>query len=76
MISNICLEDLPKRKADHAICIDLKTNFVKINLDREKIKYVRRENGIEMQYRWKCICGIPIGYTVISYDEFEEIRQE
>ena len=31
---------------------------------------------METQYRWKCECGITIGYTGISYDEFELFRQD
>lgn len=31
---------------------------------------------METQYRWKCECGITIGYTGISYDEFELLRQD
>lgn len=75
-MTNILLDTMPKRKTDSAYALDLKTNFVKLNLEREKIKHIRREDGIEVQYRWKCECGIPIGYTGLNYDEFEEVRKD
>lgn len=30
---------------------------------------------MEIQYRLRCECGIPVAYTCISYDEFENTRQ-
>lgn len=74
LITNILLENLPKRKTDGAIAIDLKSNFIKLNLQRDRIKHLAREKGLETYYRWKCDCGMPIGYTAISYEEFEEAR--
>ena len=25
-------------------------------------------------FRWKCDCGMPIGYTSVTYDQLEEVR--
>lgn len=46
LVTNILLDTMPKRKTDSAFALDLKTNFVKLNLEREKIKHIRREYGI------------------------------
>ena len=59
---------MPKRKTDSAIAIELRGNFVKVNLQKDKIKHLKRENGVEVQYRWKCDCGIPVAYTSIPFD--------
>ena len=42
LVTNILLDSRPRRKTDGAISIDLKSNFVKLNLQREKIRYVER----------------------------------
>ena len=70
LVTNILLDNLPRRRTDEAISIELRGNFIKLNLERDRLKYLKREEGIELQYRWKCECGISIGYTCISYDEF------
>lgn len=31
---------------------------------------------MELQYRWRCECGISVGYTSISYEEFEHLRKD
>lgn len=62
------MESLEKRRTDSSIAISLLECFLKLSLDREKVKYIKRESGVETQYRWKCECGITIGYTGISYD--------
>jgi hypothetical protein len=75
-VTNTFLEQLPRRRTDNAISIELCENFIKLSLDRDRVKHLKRENGIEIQYRWKCQCGITIGYTGINYDEFEQLRQD
>lgn len=60
---------MQKRKTDGSIAIDLKSNFIKLNLQRDKIKHIMRDKGVETYYRWKCDCGMPIGYTAITYEE-------
>ena len=42
LVTNILLDSRPTRKTDEAISIDLKSNFVKLNLQREKIRYIQR----------------------------------
>jgi hypothetical protein len=46
VVTNVLLDTIPQRKTDSAYSIDLKSNFIKINLEREKIKYLRREKGV------------------------------
>jgi len=42
MIANVLIETLPKRRTDGATAIDLKSNFLKLNLIRDKIKHIMR----------------------------------
>jgi hypothetical protein len=70
----VLLENLPKRKTDASTAIDIKSNFLKLHLQRDRLKHVMRDKGLETYYRWKCECGMPIGYTAITYEEFEEAR--
>lgn len=66
---------MPKRKTDNSIAIDLKENFIKMNLQKERIKNIRREGGMEVQYRYRCECGVPVAYTAVSFDELDKWRQ-
>ena len=75
-VTNILLDNLPRRRTDDAISIDLRINFLKLNLERDRLKYIKRGNGVELQYRWRCECGISVGYTSISYEEFEHLRKD
>jgi hypothetical protein len=68
LITNVLKESLPRRKTDGAIAIDMRSNFIKLNLQRDKIRHILREKGLETYYRWKCECGMPIGYSVMTYE--------
>lgn len=70
-MTNVLIEHLQKRRTDGSIAVDLKSHFIKMNLQRDKIKYIHRESGLETYYRWKCECGMPIGYTAINYEQAE-----
>jgi hypothetical protein len=56
------------------MAIDLRSNFLKLNLQREKVRHILREKGLETYYRWKCDCGLPVGYSALNYEAFEEAR--
>lgn len=71
LVTNVLLENQPKRKTDGATAIELRGNFIKLNLQRDKIKHIAREKGLETYYRWKCDCGVPVGYSAITYEELE-----
>lgn len=60
------LKDCPKRKADDAICIDIKQQVCKLPgviIDGE-LKIINKENNkLELQYIMNCKqCSLPIGY--------------
>ena len=71
LVSNVLLDNLPTRRTDGATAIDLRVNFIKLNLERDKIKHVQREKGVEKYYRWKCECGVPVGYSSLTYEQLE-----
>ncbi|EAS06146.1 UPF0428 protein CXorf56-like protein, putative (macronuclear) [Tetrahymena thermophila SB210] len=74
--TNIKLEVLPIRATDQAIAVDLQRVFVKHFLIKEGLKNIKREYGMEQQFRWKCHCDITIAYQSIRYDESEKIYEE
>ncbi|OAF72163.1 hypothetical protein A3Q56_00042 [Intoshia linei] len=54
---------LPKRKKDGAIVVDGNLHKNKFSTKYSGIVYIRRENGIEQQFRDKCIqCELTIFY--------------
>lgn len=69
LVTNVLLENTPRRKTDGALAIDLRSNFIKLNLQKDKIRHILRDKGLETYYRWKCECGMPIGYSVLTYEE-------
>ena len=57
------IEKLPLRPLDNARIIDSSKNSLKLTCVNDEIVYLRRENGIEKQYRKKCIkCGLSLYY--------------
>ena len=61
------LEKLPLRPVDNARVIDPKKNVQKITTKGEEVVYIRRDKGIEKQFRKKCIkCGLSVLYQHVS----------
>jgi hypothetical protein len=57
------LDKLPLRPTDSARVVDSSKNVNKLTCEDEEIVYIRRENGIEKQYRKKCVkCGLSLFY--------------
>lgn len=51
------------RPLDYARVIDASKNAYKLTCEDDEIVYIRREKGIEKQYRRKCVkCGLPVFY--------------
>lgn len=46
LVTNVLIENLPKRQTDKAIAIDLRSNFIKLNLQKEKVRHILREKGL------------------------------
>ena len=60
IISLLFVENVPKRKTDGSIAVDLKRNFLKLHF-KEKCRIL---------IIWmECECGMSIGYTAISYGQ-------
>mmetsp|Transcript_27477 Transcript_27477/g.53601 ORF Transcript_27477/g.53601 Transcript_27477/m.53601 type:complete len:274 (-) Transcript_27477:96-917(-) len=55
------LHQMPRRKTDSAIVLDSKKRL-KHRLEQGEVKTLKREGGVEKQYRWRCTCGVPISY--------------
>lgn len=65
LIGNVVLEKLPLRKSDGARVLDPKINAHKIttSTDNPEKIYIKRDNGIELQKRFKCKkCSLPLFY--------------
>lgn len=57
------IEKLPLRKRDGARVIDASHHAQKITCEADETIYVRRDIGIEKQYRFKCkTCHLPLFY--------------
>lgn len=63
LILDCTVDRLPLRPTDEARVIDGSKHAHKINADPDETVYLKREKGIERQYRLKCKkCAIPIYY--------------
>ncbi len=57
------IDKLPLRPTDSARVIDSSKNAHKLTCINDEIVYIRRERGIEKQYRKKCVkCGLALYY--------------
>ena len=57
------IDKLPLRSTDGARVVDSSKNVNKLTCEDGEVVYIRRENGIERQYRKKCIkCGLSLFY--------------
>lgn len=67
LVIDCLLEKLPLRPIDNARVIDSTKHVQKVTSQDDEIVYIRRENGIEKQYRKKCIkCGLSVFYQFIG----------
>jgi len=55
------LHQMPRRKTDAAIVLESKKRL-KHRLHQGDCKTLKREGGVEKQYRWHCTCGVPVSY--------------
>jgi len=63
LILDCSTEKLPLRKTDGARVIDAAHHAHKITCEADETIYIRREAGIEKQYRFKCkTCNLPLYY--------------
>ncbi len=63
MYKDCLIEKLPLRPVDNARVIDTTKHVQKITCKDDEIVYIRRELGIEKQYRKACIkCGLSVLY--------------
>jgi len=64
LILDCKLEKLPLRPCDRARVIDSKRNVFRVsNVEESDPVYLKREKGIELQYREKCQkCSLPVFY--------------
>ena len=64
LIIDCSIDKLPMRKRDNARVIDSKKHAHKLTCDKEQDPvYIKREDGVEKQYRKKCRkCGLSLFY--------------
>ena len=64
------MSSLPKRCTDGAFCVDEVQRLRGVALSRGEHKRVRREKGVERQYRLDCAgCGAAVAYRPKPFDE-------
>ena len=74
IITNSSLEKMPLRSSDNAIVISRNEVFCKLYMKKSGSVYIKRRNGLEPQFRWRCDCGVLIGYQAISFEESESFE--
>ncbi|CAG9333159.1 unnamed protein product [Blepharisma stoltei] len=69
-VSSVPLIELPRRRTDFSLIIPASQSMVfQRYMAPGDIIGVRRENGIEKQWRWKCKgCNIDLGYQCVNFD--------
>ena len=75
LVTNSSLEKMPLRSADNAIVIHRKEVFCKLYLKKSGTAYIQRQNGLEPQFRWRCECGVLIGYQAITFEESDLLSE-
>lgn len=73
LITNQSLEKMPLRGTDGAISINRKEVFCKLYLKKSGCMYIKRAKGLEPQFRWRCECGVLIGYQAISFEDSDAL---
>lgn len=62
------LAEVFRRRTDQALIIDKDTKFQKYMTKGKKVA-IRREQGVELQWRWNCRdCGAEIAYQSVLHD--------
>ena len=62
-ILSTTLASLPVRHTDGAHILQTDRHMFKLKVDRGSVVALRRERGVEKQWRWNCRqCGLPVAY--------------
>jgi hypothetical protein len=70
ILSPRCFAKLPRRPVDSAVVVDTAKHLVEMQLIRGEERAIRREAGVEMQYRLCCrACKLPCAYASTPFDE-------
>lgn len=68
LVTNKNLAEAKRRRSDLALIVDYENQFCKYMKKGEIIR-IRRENGIEQQWKWNCgDCGVEIAYQSYPHD--------
>jgi len=65
------IDKLPVRRTDSAIILQFGKFYYKQYLKQGEHKYIKREEGVEPQWRWHCSCGVRVGYQCVPFEERE-----
>ena len=72
-ILSASLSALPRRLTDSAHILQTERHMFKLKLDRGSVVALRRERGVEKQWRWNCRqCGLPVAYQCEPPPDREE----
>lgn len=75
LTTNIKLGNLPQRKTDQAIVLDLKSYFTRFYMDQAGQVVIKRPLGYEVKYRWQCECGVILAYQARDYFEQNKLLE-
>eukprot|EP00850_Spirogloea_muscicola_P014718 SM000107S14084 [mRNA] locus=s107:320042:322010:+ [translate_table: standard] len=68
------LEEMPERRTDASRVVDAKADLVFLACAKGAIKLLKREKGVERQFRYNCeLCDVCVGYRSTPFEDEAKI---
>lgn len=68
LVSNANLAEVSRRRTDQALILGKNLRFCRYMKKGKKVA-IRREGGLEVQWRWTCVdCGVETAYQCVSHE--------
>lgn len=70
VVTELNIDSLPRRGSDEALVLQVGDSFFKMYTAVGERTLLRRQTGVEVQYRMKCRdCEFPLGYKAVPFEE-------